>query len=258
MNRTLLFRAFLLFPIFVACSVLEDRTQCPSRLHLDLTDSANMGCDSLLLTVSSTLFSKWEVVGKADFVSDFVVIVPDRNGVYVNAIDNAVSSYDKDGSFRIPKGEECPEAYMFSSWCDTSGEDVGEYVRLRKNYCGVSLHFKSEDADVYDVSVYGEICGYSITGEPEKGDFVFRPEFPDGAFCYFRLPRQVDATLRMGIFAPDGSERYFALGNYIEDSGYNWQKEDLDDMVINIDYASTAVAISINGWKTVEEFPVVI
>lgn len=253
------FRKIFIFSfLFAACSVLEDRTQCPSRLHLDLSDSANMGCDSLMLMVSSPLFRRSEVVGKEDFVSDYVMVVPDRNGVYVNALDNAVAGYDRDGAFRIPQGEECPEAYMFSSWCDTSEEEAGEYVRLRKNYCGVSLHFTSENADVYEMEVYGEICGYSITGEPERGNFTFKPEFPDGTFCYFRLPRQVDASLRMGISAPDGSERYFALGNYIEESGYDWGKEDLDDIVININYASTSVTISINGWKRVEEFPVVI
>lgn len=256
MNRALVL--LLLFLLLFSCSVLEDRTDCPSRLHLDLSDSANMGCDSLVLMVNSPAFSKREVVGKDEYVRDYVIDVPCRNGVYLNVVDYAVSEYDSGGVFRIPQGEECPEVYMYSAWCDTSEEDVSDYVRLRKNYCGVSLHFTSENADLYDMCVYGEICGYSIGGDPEKGKFAFKPDFPDGAFCYFRLPRQMDASLRMGILSADGSERCFALGNYIEESGYDWTKEDLDDIVINVNYARTKVSISIDGWKTIEEFPFVI
>ena len=241
-----------------ACTVLEDRSACPARLHLDLSDISNQSCDSLKLYIGSSRFSMARTIGRDSYSSDYVVEIPDRGGVCLNVYDNRIASYVDGGTFTIPEGRQCPEAFMFSAFADTSEEENDAYVKLHKNYCGVSLLFTADNAGEYDLYVYGDVCGYSESGQPSEGRFLYRPGILDGSSCFFRLPRQKDASLRMGISAGGENERFFALGNYIEESGYDWTKEDLDDVVIKINYAQTILTITINDWTVREEMSVII
>ena len=41
----------------------------------------------------------------------------------------------------------------------------------------------------------------------------------------------------------------FALGNYIQQCGYDWTSEDLQDIVVKIDYACTRISITVGPWE---------
>ena len=237
--------------IFLAlsCSILENRAQCPCFVHLDLSDPANSASDSIAVYISSDRIMDRVVVGRDSYQEGITVPVADRNCVSINAVDIALCPYFDASSLIIPRGEQCPSAYMHSLSCDTSVEWCEEKLRLKKNYCGVSLIFKASDLQDYIMTVDGNVCGYGRDGQPLDGSFLFRPEGESPSICFFRLPRQKDDSLRLCISTRDGKSRYLALGTYISQSGYDWSSEDLDDIVVSIDYASTTITVTINDWN---------
>lgn len=232
-----------------ACTVLENRSACPCQLVLNLDDPANYSCDSLLLRVSAQGYEWKKIVGRDQYAIPVAVAVPVRGGVFVSVVDNRMSRYCSFDGFSIPLGEQCPPAYMFGTYCDTTADETEVDVRIHKNYCGVTVCFSSPAITEYDLMIRGDVSGYSREGVPLTGEFGFVPYFEKGLNSYFRLPRQNDASLRLEITTPRGSDTALALGSYIMQSGYDWSAEDLDDIVVYVDFVETAFTISINDWS---------
>lgn len=244
-----------------SCSVLENRSQCPCFMTLDLSYPGNGVCDSLMVNVcSDDGFNYTEYVGRQDYGRELCLEVPTRKGVYVNVLEKAVGvAYfgKRTKGLDIPCGQQCPRAFMYTSFCKTPDEQCTDTVRIRKNYCGVSMTFVADNLQDYEVQILGDISGYSLSGEPVAGDFRFRVFDSDPRMCFFCVPRQIDQSLCLSISTSGQKEaRIFALGNYIAQSGYDWMKEDLDDIVLRIDYASTGITVTINDWKIQENFDI--
>jgi len=254
-----------------ACTVLEERSSCPCCMFLDMSDPANYGSDSLLVSLSGPGFSRSLRIGRDGYAAGEEVMVPRAQTIAVNVVDKSLEKFCSEHGVLIPKGQQCPEAYMVCGECDSSPEQVSYPVRLCKNYCGVSLSFESKDSDLYDMTVEGNVCGYDTAGVPLEGTFDYAPDFDEQSRCYFRLPRQKDGSLRLAItshkkqYGPmaassqqEDDTQYLSLGAYIIQSGYDWTKQDLDDILIRIDFASATIAISLDGWSYSESFDIVI
>lgn len=252
------FYAVLPLLLLAGCSVLEDRAQCPCHLVLEFSDEANYCADSISVALQSGAYSSFFVVCSEDYGVPVKVDVPSRTELNVSALDASSSDSGNDGCLTISEGEQCPQAYMFTSRCDISAEDAFVYVKLHKNYCGISVSFSSPAPDLYDMVVSGNVCGYSSDGIPLPGRFIYSPSFDENSMSFFCIPRQIDGSLKLGIRYGEGPVRYFALGNYILESGYDWNKEDLDDIVVCIDYAATEIRITVDDWSIEEEYDVVI
>jgi len=250
----------LVCTLLSSCSVLEDRTACPCTLYLDMTDPRNGICDTLLVRVCCPDgFSCDLPVSKNLYPDVQTITVPSRHGASIFVIDAAVAAdylSASDGGLSIPLGKQCPPAYMYSSYCDTAGESCVDTVIVSKNYCGVTLNFISEDLELYDICVIGNVSGYSSSGMPVRGKFQYSPSGTKE--CYFRLPRQIDESLKLTLAVPGGREKTFALGQYIAQSGYDWTKADLEDLAVTIDYAATNIVVTIDDWSTTIEYDVVV
>lgn len=233
-----------------ACTVLENRSACPCQLVLNLDDPANYNCDSLLVRVSAQGYEWSKIVGSDQYAIPVAVAVPVRGGVFVSVVDNRMSRYCNFDGFSIPLGEQCPPAYMFGTYCDTTEDEAEVDVRIHKNYCGVTVCFSSPAIMEYDLMIRGDVAGYSREGVPIAGEFGFVPYFEEGLNSFFRLPRQNDASLRLEITTPRGNDTALALGSYIVQSGYDWSAEDLDDIVVYVDFVETVFTISINDWSS--------
>lgn len=244
------------------CTVLEDRQACPCRLYLDCSNAGNYVCDSMLVRVSGAGdFCYEKMLYRNDYSTPICVPVPGHGGAGVSVVDGC-ASYSlvrtDSGGLEIPEGLQCPQAYLYNSFVATSGEECVDSIKVMKNYCALSVDFVSEDMAGYSVGIYGNVSGFSATGAPSNGRFRFRQSIGNPSSCSFRLPRQTDDSLEMGIRTEGGKERRFALGKYIRESGYDWKRENLDDLCIVVDYSSTFVRIEVNGWVTEETLDVVI
>lgn len=265
-----------------ACTVLEDRSACPCFVHVDLRAERNQVCDSLRVMLDTRSgFSYRGTVLRSEYGRELCVEVPSREGVYISVLDGSVEVDSRGGelpSVLIPVGEQCPEVHMYTSFLDTSGESAVEHVVVGKNYCSVVMNFAARNLDLYEVHIVGNVCGYGFGGDGVGvsgaggsgaggfggigmvigGRFDYSPSTDDPESCCFRVPRQMDNTLQLVISAPGTPSRTFALGNYIAQSGYNWNAYDLDDIIMNLDFAENGFTVTVGDWTLTEEFDVLI
>ncbi len=244
-----------------ACTVKEDRSACPCVLKLDFSGVDAGMFDALSLNLSAADgFLHREVVQSESFGEECFVEVP-RGGVRLGVVggeDGCRVPGSEGEMLLIPHGSECPRIYMSSSYIDTDSEQVEKRVEVYKNYCRLSLKFLSYESHGFELRVDGNVCGYDAEGSPLEGDFSFEPRVDDEGECLLNVPRQVDGSLKLLLDAEDGKLREFALGEYIIDSGYDWEALSLRDLEVEIDYALTRVIFRVEGWEKTVNIEIVV
>ena len=246
--NTKVLAAVVLMLLAGACSVKENRDPCPCALMLDFSR-----VDSLCARKIDVLVSSVEGFMLADTVD-----VVFNGGIYradVPRTDLHVRAWAGAGeaaageSILIPLGQDCPRVYMSVADIETEGEVYTHKVRMCKNHCVMTLVTEGEGEFRHDLYLEGSVCGYGRDGIPEQGQFKYLLKDEDLQDGYQAvLPRQTDGSLMLKI--DDGDGRYFALGQYIISSGYDWTAEDLEDITVTIDYASTMLRLVIDGWES--------
>ncbi len=261
-----------------SCSVKENRELCPCRLELEFSGEDASKCeDGVIVTLSG-------ISGSADgyILRDTVVAQPDdgcvrwfteapKGDMIISAVYPNAVKLEKDirsGTLlNIPLGKEAPQLWSFGRKVLLRKEVERHTVTLAKNYCHLVLLVQDASGESFPfrMEIRGNVCGYSLEGNPVAGDFrtvvkyVDENTLPSGMVeGYVDLPRQTDNSLCLDIISEDEKVRTFALGNYIEASGYDWTSENLKDITMNIDYARTSINFSIGAWKKSEHFEVVI
>lgn len=253
--------------LFAACSVKEDRDDCPCRLILDFPAGCAPGNEVDLdisgngYVIDTTIVSGG--VGDADDgqeFSDSVEFVEDiRKGrVVVNAWHPSGLRFRRDSGFVIAAGEECPPIWLHSFIVDAYGESVRRTVALHKNYCLLTISMSGDPDDV-DLRIFGNYVGYGRNAQVLGGRFdcQMRHDAREGDW-EIRLPRQLDSSLRLLVSSGNGASKVFAIGEYITGSGYDWDAPDLDDIEVEMDYASASVTFKIDKWTETVSFEVVI
>lgn len=242
------FSAILLLP--TACSVLEDRDECPCRLHIDLSGVPFAEvCLSLSLPDGSWQESRTLTL-PGD--GDLVVNVP-RGKVDVLVVYPRSSGTFSGEGWEIPPGEDCPPVYLDAHRVDTSGEVASCAVSLRKNYCLLTLRLASDSGGEpfpFRLTVDGNVSGFSPGGAPREGLFSYRlPPFDAAGETTVCLPRQKDASLTMEVLFTDEVLRHFALGELMARGGYDWSAPDLADAEMTLDYARTRLTLRADAWE---------
>ena len=231
-----------------ACSVKEDRSDCPARLILDFKDVDTADFKSLNLLVThagENVFS--DIVSADDFAEDYVRDVP-HGSLRVNVWASYGDRVDHEHGVVIPYGCECPPIYMHSFIADTEGELWRETVRLRKNHCRLTVMMDGVEKIPYSLTFKGNVDGYRLDGLPSSGDFSC-VAYPSGTSeSQALLPRQTDSSLLMEVDDGTSVTKTFAIGEYISSSGYDWTAADLEDMTIVLDYYITFIKITIREW----------
>ena len=248
-----------------SCTVKEDRDLCPSLLELDffrgdafrLSEGIRIGLDYEGTQIRDTVLyeSSEDNFAYDEPIYTWKTTVP-RTSMIVSAVwptDACVGS-GNDAIVKIRPGYDCPRVWMYvtevSAECDFHIVDV----ILHKNYCELSVSVRNISGEDFPfrMELRGNVCGYSCDGTPLSGLFV--TPFEDNV-C---LPRQIDNSLRLDVISDDDTVCSFAIGNYIEASGYDWSSEDLKDIAMEIDYARTSFKFRIGLWEKKVNFEVVI
>ncbi len=254
----------LVMGLCMNCSLKEDRSECPCTLVLDFSGIDHDWSDSLSVGIMSAGgFLHTAVVPSTAYGDLYRVEVP-KGDVWINVYgadswtEEFVSAITADNSsLYIPYGEECPEVRSFSLHNSIYAETVTVPVILHKNYCRLSITMVYEGELPMQISVLGDICGYDREGSPALGAFLYEPTGSGGLF-YARIPRQIDSSLRLDLSDEEEVLREFAIGEYIVESGYDWEAEDLDDVWIEVDYTKTLLTITVGDWTKVVNIETVI
>ena len=79
----------------------------------------------------------------------------------------------------------------------------------------------------------------------------------EGIF-HVNVPRQYDSSLILRVAEDDRSLRDFAIGEYLEEGGYDWTARELADVELVIDYAKADLTLTVEDWEVSFGFNVVI
>ena len=250
--------------LLLSCTVKEDRTECPCFLTINMggVESAGLmeeGADSLVVQVGSEEdFFVREAFHLRDNVQEYTVAVPKaRTDVLVVC---AAGRFVHDaGGIHIPEGNECPALYMYADSFVADAGEVRRTVSLHRNYCVLTVSMKTSFnalARPYRITLEGNVSGYRMDGSPEEG-FFSSFSSSSGGPCHLLIPRQRDGSLRLVLDFPDSGEvRSFPVGEYILDSGYDWNAPDLEDIDVEMDFSRSSLTFTISKWKKTLSFEI--
>lgn len=247
----------------LASCIKEDRSGCPCYLTVDptLVPSAVGGKMPATLEISGARDFRDSLLLDGETCAEpFVVPVP-RPNVFVSVFAGAEDCFVPGEGIRIPPGSDCPGVYLYSARVVTDGEESFVKPLPVKQFCVLTVKIVPVNdvfLESFHLEISGSICGYHLDSRPAEGDFRCSA-FPSGdGLCTARLPRQRDNSLMMQVMEGEAALRYFALGEYIAASGYDWTAENLEDIYLEIDYAATSFTVRVNGWETTVEYEVLI
>lgn len=245
---------------YAGCNIKEDRSGCPCRLILDLSNVKIGGNDCLeIRAVSGTDVVCSEKIDSSSLGSEVVMYVP-RTSLRLMALSGGEGMTDDDGLV-IPLGRQCPQIYSWQSDVDAVGETCRDTVLMRKNHCVLSVVFRHGEDEPMTLSLRGEVCGYDRAGYPLEGQFLAAVEKDLSVVVgcpQVVLPRQQGGQLYLDVDDGDGHLKSFPLSEYMEAAGYDWSAPDLPDMIVTIDYVLTNISLIVDGWEEEFFFDVVI
>lgn len=246
--------------ILVTCTIIEDRAACPCRVEFRVDGSfkADEGVDIVVLGTQGQFafhhhYDAWEAS------LPVFVDVPDREGADILVCPGFLARFvTEGGSLVFPSGASCPEMPLYSATVSTEPENVTLDVTPHKNHCNITVRFSDSFPANCVLQLSSSVCGMAPGGKPVDG--VFRQNVPLGAsgVAVCRLPRQKDFSAMLDIITPDDVTRHIALGNMMQQAGYDWSAEELGDITLDIDYTLSNVHLKFAGWDREIFLPVVI
>lgn len=240
-----------------SCSVKEDRSDCPCLLTLDFSDvdyellhEAGLTEMGIIVSSESEICVR-ESVSIKDAPQEYVLAVP-RSFVNLCAVCGDGGGW-KGSSVVVDEGDECPKYYVSFDSFDSRHNAMTRKVVLHKNHCILTVRLKDSygvPSRSFSVTAEGDICGFDMYGDLVAGPFKADSEESAGGECSICLPRQRDGSLSLQICFPgSGDIRSFPLGDYILQSGYDWEAPDLEDIDVEVDFSLTGVSFTIDTWK---------
>ena len=256
--------------LLLACSVKEDRDECPCFLTLDFGSVASEaliseGIDSMNVMISSDeVLCDSVSIGLADGVKEYNVGVA-KSGLEVLVVCAGSGSISGEKGFRVDEGEDYPPVYHFYECFASLGEDKVCAVTLRRDFCILTVSIKTSytlKARAFRVTASGGTAGLDRTGEPAEGPFLSGPFTSSDGMASLRLPRQSlscagDLSIRVEFLSGD-DVLTFPIGEYILESGYDWQAADLEDISVEMDFSTSGVSFTIDKWKKTLSFDITI
>lgn len=247
--KRILVLAFFL-QIIPSCSIKENREECPCTLTLDLSKCMTGQTVTVIGSSTNHTFTRTVKVSKD---STSIKQSVSKGEVHLCAYSGIAEMVSLNDILTIPAGKECDRILMNSYDILCKGESAVDTLYLHKQYAEITLRFIDAVDEIfpYEITAKGNINGIDILSlDPVKGPFEFRPtaEGEFGREFKFRVPRQTDESLTIEIWNGSTYLSTIELGKEINRNGFNWDKEDLDNIAIEIDYSHSEMSIQIIGW----------
>lgn len=246
--------------ILVTCTIIEDRAACPCRVEFRVDDSfkKDEGVDIVVLGTQGQFafhhhYDAWEAS------LPVYVDVPDREGADILVCPGSLARFVAEGgSLVFPTWASCPEMPLYTVSVNTMPESISLDVVPHKNHCNVTVRFSDSFPANCVLQLSSSFNGLAPGGRPSEGEY--RQNVPLGAsgIALCRLPRQGDFSASLDIITPGDVTRHIALGNMMQQAGYDWGAEELGDITLDIDYTLSFAHLKLEGWDKEIFLPVVI
>ncbi|MBO4340264.1 MAG: hypothetical protein J5835_02395 [Bacteroidales bacterium] len=270
MRRTAVFFTVLLCAGALSCKslVLENRTECPAMLFIDLEDETNLEGNAAVRIAVRDVNTSRILAADTPHLED---LDPERYSleihkaplIFVSGVTGVIRSQE-DGSpktLTIPCGMEGDPIYLFTSTVPAMDDQLLVPAKLRKEYSRLTLRFSLEDGVFpYHVTMAGNTSGIDmISGKPVCGPFRCEPEeLSPGVFSCI-VPRQSDNLLSLEIMLKEGltDKEDFSgtlfLSNYLSRiPDFSWTMENLPDITLDIDFFHLSITVTVNDWNVAQ------
>jgi len=244
----------LLAAALSSCTVKEDRGPCPCVLDIYLGNSADCA--------ERVGISAWDLSGRlfldridTDQYPGSYQKKVQKGFLSICAYGGVESMSLKGDRLIIPDGQQCDRVWAYcGEELDATGEYAEEHVTLHKQHAVIHVKLDSLTQNAGDIALraVGASNGFDIsTLKPSHGDFQCFTSLDADLHHTVCVPRQYDSSLELEIFLNGVLTRTVRLGELIENAGYSWEKEDLDDIYISLGlFTSRSAAVQVSGWDT--------
>ena len=251
--------AGLLLLSCLSCSVKEDRDVCPA--YLLVRSDGHVGeagfAKPLTYNIATASDQALERTGGpfAEFTgkTGHVFRVPRQERVDVTVAGGIRDMAFIGGLLRITPGNQCDSIVCGGGSIWIPG-DTGELtVPLHRNYCCMKMNIAGSVTLPYPYYfvILGGVDGFTLPDvTPHAGPFRHRCEVPPSRACEVRVPRQLDNSLMIEARSSEDGELVAEMhvGEVVARMGYDWNKPDLDDISVEIDFARTELTVTVNDW----------
>jgi len=243
--------AFLSFSLFViACSVKEERSDCPCCLGLDYSECI-LGNNELVLKAweedLSESFRDTPLSGSTGEYREYSVPKCDLTVLsLVGATESA------DGKIFADSGCQADSIYASLECFSTRCEYCFKRLCLKKQFATLRLSFDAPPVGVTELIVESGTAGVSLLSlEGLPGHFKYNLKKTGESRYEVRLFRQCDEHLSLFVFSETlaGGFKEINLASLLSECGYDWKEESLRDIDLQVDNALGKMTIMISDWN---------
>lgn len=261
--KQFLIQTTLLIAVLLAagsCSVKEERSECPCWLKVFIEPFPHEGAVVSAYATQQVFSAR---VDKESYEGCYEATVP-RALLEVSCHNRPSSMLAKGSLVTIAKGDQSDSLYAHHAMVDCTGEEAVDRAKLCKQFATVYMTFENPGnakTCPYDVRISGKVDGMDMASfSPHEGAFEYAPAETQPLFYQFRIPRQKDSTLSLDLYSKeDGSfVDSLPLGMYIKESGFDWQAESLEDIVIKVNFAKIEISVKVSEWDADKVYEVTI
>lgn len=258
-KRNLAVLGFLVCVLFgaVSCSVKEVRDECPVWVTV-LTDrfvqgGHNEGTLSFhgVESIAREDVSFLNIIGKG-----YVQPVP-RDYARVAVLSGVENERFSDTNMYVPYGRQAGLIWWYGETFSVNADEYLVEAVPHKEYCLLQFLFDTSSTAPagykWRFRIKADCSGMNVyTAEPLEGDYCC-PVGPNAVGEWYGvLPRQKRNNMILEIFEPyEGSETEgptvyeINLGERFAEQGYDWSKEDLDDIKVKVGFSAATIQIEV-------------
>ena len=252
MRKSLCFIAILLT---YACSVKENRSECPCELVVRSEEALKTEGSVLVSVIQEDAVVKQGMMSREDFEAGRCRLTVPRKPSTITVFSGITDMNTLSGRWLdIMFEHQCDELYSCREFAPIKGETYDCVVTTHKNFVRLYLTIIGMPEGA-QAAVRGSVQGYDIMDQsPFQGNFsCSAPGVENGVEYCIRLPRQTDDGLMLDIMQPGKTTRQIAIGDMISASGYRYDDPDLLDISITVDLSKSSVAVTVADW-TIEGY----
>lgn len=263
-SNHLLARAILGLAVLLsapACSVKEDRIECPVYVTVLTDEFVRMGMNEGLVSFSDERVIDREDVSFLSILRSGYRQACPREYARAAVFSGAENYILVEESMRVIPG--C-QAGLLWAYGESFSAQSDEYVidaTPHKQYCLVQFLFEDSPTASPDYPwrfrIKAACSGMDIyTLEPLEGEYsaCVGPN-AQGAW-HGVIPRQKSNDLLLEVYLPDADredpgrvEYVIDLGAKFEAMGYDWTAEDLRDVSVKVGFAAADIRVSVQDWE---------
>lgn len=258
----------LLIPIFlvpsaISCSVKESRMSCPCYVNMNVDAFCALnGADDAMVSVISGSPTQKENITLSEYQGTGYDIVVDRKTNCFSCVVGSEGMKNSGDSIICPENGEWSRVYADSKSILCDADD--RYVEMvpHKEFCTITfvlVGLAAPDGYPYDIRVRAGSNGMRVKDRcPVEGNYTaFAVKSVSGTTYSVRVPRQKDSEMVMDllnhsedrVYTVEDRVKTFPLGLTMKNMGYNWEKEDLEDIYVTVDYVRASVSVRLDEWS---------